>query len=61
MTDSTTIVSTGNAIITVAANAINVLWPIIASILTYVAAHNFTKKNYVRKEKQPKKPQAPAA
>lgn len=61
MTDSTTIVSTGNAIITVVANAANVLWPIIASILTYVAAHSLTKKNYVRKEKAAKKPLVPPA
>jgi hypothetical protein len=38
--DSTTIVSTGNAV----AQVINVIWPIVASIITYILGHRHTSR-----------------
>ena len=44
--DSTTIVSTGNAVIQVLTG----LWPVVASVLTYIFAHRYTsRKNTVKK------------
>jgi hypothetical protein len=40
MVDSTAVVSTGNAIVQV----INTVWPIVASIVTYIIGHWHTSK-----------------
>ena len=38
--DSTTIVSTGNAVVQV----INMVWPVVVSILTYILGHKHTSR-----------------
>jgi hypothetical protein len=46
MMDSTSIVSTGQAI----SQVLNLLWPIVASIITYILGHNHTYQKRVKSE-----------